>query len=158
MPLAPAAPRRERAARFYPKEAIIMKKFYSAVILLFMLVSSQIVSAADFPDIRNIAHDKIILEWEHPSKDDEKGCYEYSCEDGNGLFYAEQYIKLLTNNGFKLVGKDIESYCTIWGFVISNKNVPAVDFYAVPPCHILIEASKDGDIQIRLAPRITYGD
>ncbi|MBQ6296567.1 MAG: hypothetical protein IJK81_02610 [Selenomonadaceae bacterium] len=135
-----------------------MKKFYLTLVVCFVLVSSQVVSAADFPDIRNIAPDKIILEWKYPSKNDDDGCYEYSCADGNGLLYAEQYIKLLTKNGFKLVGKDVDSSRTIWGFVISNKNLPAVDFYAVPPCHILIEAFKDGEIQIRLAPRITYGD
>ena len=134
-----------------------MKKFFLALVAVFVLAIPQIVSAADVPDIRQISS-SIVLVRETVGDENSADLYEYTCEDGNATRYFNQYAQLLIDSGFEIIdGRDQGDDMMIWGLVHTGKDVPLFQFKLDTPVHVLIE--QTGSVfQIRTAPGITYGN
>ncbi|MBR3747175.1 MAG: hypothetical protein IKP64_15060 [Selenomonadaceae bacterium] len=134
-----------------------MKKFFLALVAVFVLAIPQFVFAADVPDIRQISSN-IVLKSAIPFDENSAGFYEYICEDGNATRYFNQYARLLISAGFEIIdGRDQGEDMMIWGLIHTGKDVPLFQFKLDTPVHLLIE--QTGSVfQIRTAPGITYGE
>lgn len=84
-----------------------MKKFLSVLIAFFAfaLVSPQVISAAEIPDIRSLNESQIKFEQVVEFNTGEGRSYDFDCLDKKGREYATQYVNLLTNNLGYIVSK-----------------------------------------------------
>ena len=134
-----------------------MKKFFLALVAVFVLAIPQIVSAADVPDIRQISSSIVLMKAVH-ADENSAGFYEYTCEDGNATRYFNQYSQLMIDSGFEIIdGRQQGDDVMIWGLIHPYKDVPVFQFELDTPVHVLIKQTGL-ELKIQTAPGITYGE